>query len=99
MKFLTEFEFEDFASAMAMHGKIFSLMRKQHYVRYFDLIELGLIKIHNDIPDIYYKFGWSNLFECTIRNNRIIMPPIVNIENKIKMIKESKNEGTNNKNN
>lgn len=98
MKFLTEFYFDTFERAMNMHSKLFEIIRKNGYVTYADILKLNLCEpIYGSIPDLYNKMGWANLFEAKVVDTTLILPPITNIENKIKYVKENRNERTNNK--
>lgn len=100
MRFLTEFEYDTFEHAMDIHSKIYELMRKNGYVTYADVLKFGLFQpLHSTIPDLYNKMGWINLWGAKVEGRTLIMPPITNIESKIKYVKENQNEKSNNKDN
>lgn len=104
MRWLTEFVFNTFDEAKETYIKLSNLINKQGYATYADLYFING-KQKFVFPNIYNIHGWVDIQNVKIEssNNRwfLKMPPITNIENKIKMIKESKNnhERTNSKNN
>lgn len=106
MRFLTEFIFDTFDEGMKVHTEIFKLGNKQGYISYADLYFIcnNMKKPKFIFPQIYNNHGWTNLSDVKLVSeaNKCIlkMPSVINIENKINMIKESKdkNERTINKN-
>lgn len=99
MRFLTEFEFACNEIALSVFTTLLNLYNENGYITYADILIIGVFEPNDkNIPDLYYKVGWSNILNMSVNDNVLIMPPISNIENKIKYIKENRNEQTSNEN-
>lgn len=98
MRFLTEFEFACNEIALSVFNKLLNIYNENGYITYADVLNVGVFNEKN-IPDLYYKVGWSNILNMSVNDNVLIMPPIQNIENKINFVKENRNETRNNEHN
>lgn len=95
MRFLTEFEFTSFEVAASVLNELITVYELNRCITYADVFKL----VNKDLklPDLYYKVGWTDVYEAKVEDNILKMGPIKNIE-KIILVKENKDERTINEN-
>ena len=80
-------------------GELFKMVQMNKYITYADIYRL-IVDNEAQLPAFYEHWGWTNVSECHVNTGngyqdiKLILPPIKNIENVIKLVKENKNERT-----